>query len=385
MREVVIVEAVRTPMGRRNGGLSGVHPAVLGAEVLKEVVRRAGITPDQVEDVIYGCVTQVNEQSCNIARNIVLTAGFPIQIPGSTVDRQCGSAQAAIHFGASLIAAEVLDVVVAGGTESMSRQPLFSNTPAGMMAPFPAEAQERFELTHQGLSCEKIAKKWGISRREADEFASQSHAKAAAARDAGHFAGEIKPIDVVIEGAKGVISQDEGIRPGTNPDALAALKLSFAEDGILHAGNSSQITDGAAAVLLMSGEKARELGLKARARIVKQLVIGSDPELMLTGPIDATRLILNKAGMTLDQIDRFEINEAFAPVVLAWQQELDPDMRKVNVNGGAIALGHPIGATGARLMTTLVNELERSNLRYGLQAMCCGGGLGTATIIERLN
>jgi len=385
MRDVVIVEAVRTPMGRRNGGLSGVHPAVLGAEVLKEVVNRAGIAPDQVEDVIYGCVTQVNEQSCNIARNIVLSAGFPIQIPGSTVDRQCGSAQAAIHFAASLIAAEVLDVAVAGGTESMSRQPLFSNTPAGMMTPFPAEAQERFELTHQGLSCEKIAKKWGISRREADEFASQSHAKAAAARDAGHFAGEIKPIDVVIEGAVGVISQDEGIRPGTNPETLATLKVSFAEDGILHAGNSSQITDGAAAVLLMSGDKARELGLRARARIVKQLVIGSDPELMLTGPIDATRLILNKAGMTLDQIDRFEINEAFAPVVLAWQRELDPDIRKVNVNGGAIALGHPIGATGARLMTTLVNELERSNSRYGLQAMCCGGGLGTATIIERLN
>ena len=385
MRDVVIVEAVRTPMGRRNGGLSGVHPAVLGAEVLKEVVKRAGIAPHQVEDVIYGCVTQVNEQSCNIARNIVLTAGFPIEIPGSTVDRQCGSAQAAIHFGASLIAAEVLDVAVAGGTESMSRQPLFSNTPGGMMAPFPAEAQERFELTHQGLSCEKIAKKWGISRWAADEFASQSHSKAAAARDAGYFTGEIQPIDVVMDGAKGVISQDEGIRPGTNPETLATLKLSFAEDGILHAGNSSQITDGAAAVLLMSADRARELGLRARARIVKQLVIGSDPELMLTGPIDATRKILDKAGMTLDQIDRFEINEAFAPVVLAWQREIDPDMRKVNVNGGAIALGHPIGATGARLMTTLVHELERSNLRYGLQAMCCGGGLGTATIIERLN
>jgi acetyl-CoA acyltransferase len=254
-----------------------------------------------------------------------------------------------------------------------------------MMAPFPQEARERFELTHQGLSCEKIAKKYGITRREADEFASQSHARAAAARDAGYFTNEIKPIPVTIEGAAGVISQDEGIRPGTNPETLATLKLSFSEDGILHAGNSSQITDGAAAVLLMSADKARELGLTPRARVVKQLVIGSDPELMLTGPIDATRKILSKSGMTLDQMDRIEVNEAFAPVVLAWQRELDPDMRKVNANGGAIALGHPIGATGARLMTSLVNELERSQLRYGLQTMCCGGGLGTATIIERLN
>jgi acetyl-CoA acetyltransferase family protein len=385
MRDVVIVEAVRSPMGRRNGGLSGIHPALLGAQVLTEVVARAGIAPSEVEDVIFGCVTQVNEQSCNIARNIVLTAGFPIEIPGSTVDRQCGSAQAAIHFAASLIQAEVLDVAVAGGVESMSRQPLFANTPADMMAPFPQEARERFELTHQGLSCEKIAKKYGITRREADEFASQSHARAAAARDAGYFTNEIKPIPVTIEGAAGVISQDEGIRPGTNPETLATLKLSFSEDGILHAGNSSQITDGAAAVLLMSADKARELGLTPRARVVKQLVIGSDPELMLTGPIDATRKILSKSGMTLDQMDRIEVNEAFAPVVLAWQRELDPDMRKVNANGGAIALGHPIGATGARLMTSLVNELERSQLRYGLQTMCCGGGLGTATIIERLN
>jgi acetyl-CoA acyltransferase len=385
MRDAVIVEAVRTPMGRRNGGLSGVHPALLGAEVLKEVVARAGIAPEDVEDVIFGCVTQVNEQSCNIGRNIVLTAGFPIEIPGATVDRQCGSGQAAIHFAASLIQAGVMDVAVAGGTESMSRQPLFSNTPVSPTAPFPKEATERFELLHQGLSCEKIAKKWGITRREADEFASQSHARAAAARDAGYFINEIKPIEVEIEGARGVISQDEGIRPGTKADTLAALKLSFTEDGILHAGNSSQITDGAAAVLLMSDEKAKELGLKPRARIVQQLVVGSDPELMLTGPIDATRKILKKSGMTLDQLDRIEVNEAFAPVVLAWQREVDPDMRKVNVNGGAIALGHPIGATGARLMTSLVNELERSGGRYGLQTMCCGGGLGTATIIERLD
>ena len=385
MRDVVIVEAVRTPMGRRNGGLSGVHPVELGAEVLKEVVARAGIAPDLVEDVIYGCVTQVNEQSCNIARNVILTAGFPIEIPGATVDRQCGSAQAAIHFAATLIQAEVLDIAVGGGVESMSRQPLFANTPAGMTAPYTPEMTERFELVHQGLAAEKIAKRWGISRRAADEFAAQSQARAAAARDAGYFNKEIRPIGVVIEGANGVIGQDEGIRPSTTAETLAALKPSFAEHGILHAGNSSQITDGAAAVLLMSAEKAKELGLKPRARIVRQLVIGSDPELMLTGPIDATRKILDKAGMTLDQIDRIEVNEAFAPVVIAWQKELDADMRKVNVNGGAIALGHPIGATGARLMTSLLHELERTNLRYGLQTMCCGGGLGTATIIERLD
>jgi len=330
----------------------------------------------------FDIVSQVNEQAANIARNVVLAAGFPIQIPGATVDRQCGSGQAAIHFAASLIQAGVLDAAVGGGTESMSRVPMFSNAPDGV-APFPPEITDRFELVHQGLAAEAIAKKWGITRRDADEFAAQSQARAAAARDAGHFVNEIKPIDVVIEGAKGVISQDEGIRPGTTPETLANLKLSFTPDGILHAGNSSQITDGAAAVLLMSDEKAKELGVKARARIVQQLVIGSDPVLMLTGPIAATQKILEKAGLTLDQIDRVEINEAFAPVVLAWEKELNPDMRKVNVNGGAIALGHPLGATGARLMTTLVHDLERNQLRSGLQTMCCGGGLATATIVER--
>jgi acetyl-CoA acyltransferase len=384
MRDVVIVEAVRSPMGKRNGGLSGVHPVALGAEVLKEVVARAGVSPEMVEDVIYGCVSQVGEQAVNVARNVVLAAGFPIEIPGATVDRQCGSGQAAIHFAASLIQAGVLDIAVGGGVEAMSRIPIGSNAPDAM-APFAVEGiADRFEFVHQGLAAENIATKWGITRCDADEFAAQSQARAAAARDAGYFLKEIKPIDVVIEGAKGVISQDEGIRPGTTADKLATLKPSFKEDGILHAGNSSQITDGAAAVLLMSEEKARELGLRPRARIVQQLVIGSDPELMLTGPIDATRKILMKTGMTLDQMDRVEVNEAFAPVVLAWEKELDPDMRKVNVNGGAIALGHPLGATGARLMTSMLFELERAGLRYGLQTMCCGGGLGTATIIERL-
>jgi acetyl-CoA acyltransferase len=389
MREVVIVEAVRTPMGKRNGGLSGVHPALLGAHVLKEVVHRAGIRPDVVEDVVYGCVSQVGEQTGNVARTVVLAAGFPISIPGATVDRQCGSAQAAIHFAANLIQAEVADVVVGGGTESMTRVPMGSSYVQGALgSPWPDEVLERFPaegLRNQGLAAEEIAKRWGITRRDCDEFGALSQSRAAAARDAGHFVKEIAPVEVTIEGVKGVISQDEGIRPGTTVEVLANLKPSFRPDGILHAGNSSQITDGAAALLLMSAEKAAELGLRPRARIVKQLVVGSDPELMLTGPIPATRQILAKAGLTLDEIDRVEINEAFAPVVLAWQKELDADMRRVNVNGGAIALGHPLGATGARLMTTLLHDLERNNLRYGLQTMCCGGGLGTATIIERLD
>ena len=384
MRDVVIVEAARTPMGRRNGGLSGVHPVNLGAAVVKEVVERAGISPGDVEDVIFGCVSQVNEQTANIARNVVLAAGFPIQIPGATVDRQCGSGQAAIHFAAALIQAEVMDVAIGGGVESMSKIPI--GTPwRDFNDPFPPEILERYPLVHQGIAAEEIAKQWGISRRDADEFAAQSQGRAAAAREAGYFKKEIRPIEVEIEGAKGVIELDEGIRPGTTAEILGNLKPAFREDGILTAGNSSQITDGAAAVLLMSAEKARELGLKPRARIVKQLVVGSDPVLMLTGPIPATQQVLKKAGMTLDQMDRIEVNEAFAPVVLAWQKDLDADMRKVNVNGGAIALGHPIGASGARLMTTLLNELERSHLRYGLQTMCCGGGLGTATIIERLD
>ena len=389
MRDVVIVEAVRSPMGKRNGGLSGVHPVQLGAIVLREVVERAGIAPDVVEDVVYGCVSQVGEQTANVARNVVLQAGFPIHIPGATVDRQCGSAQAAIHFAANLIQAEVADVVVGGGVESMTRVPMGSSFAEGKVGtPWPDELLARFPgdgFRNQGLAAEQIAKQWGISRRDCDEFGALSQQRAAAAREAGHFDKEIRPVQVVIEGVQGVISRDEGIRPGTTAETLANLKPSFREDGVLHAGNSSQSTEGAAAVLLMSAGKAQELGLKPRARVVKQLVVGSDPELMLTGPIPATRQILQRAGLTLDQIDRVEINEAFAPVVLAWQKDLNADMRKVNVNGGAIALGHPLGATGARLMTTLLHDLERNNLRYGLQTMCCGGGLGTATLIERLD
>jgi len=389
MRDVVIVEAVRTPMGKRNGSLSGVHPVTLGAQVLKEVVGRAGLQPDVVEDVVYGCVSQVGEQTGNVGRLVVLAAGFPISIPGATVDRQCGSAQAAIHFAASLVAAGVVDVAVGGGVESMSRIPMGASFAQGQLgSPWPAEILEAFPdegLRNQGLAAEEIARRWGVTRRDCDEFGAMSQNRAAAAREAGWFEKEITPVNVTIEGVEGVIARDEGIRPGTTAETLANLKPSFKPDGILHAGNSSQITDGAAAVLLMSAEKAAELGVRPRARIVKQLVVGSDPELMLTGPIPATQQILAKAGLTLDQVDRVEINEAFAPVVLAWQKDLDADPRKVNVCGGAIALGHPLGATGARLMTTLLHELERSGGRYGLQTMCCGGGLGTATLIERLD
>lgn len=384
MPEVVIVEAVRTPMGRRNGGLAGVHPVNLGALVLKELVGRAGIDPAIVEDVACGCVGQVGEQGANVGRQAVLTAGWPITVPAMTVDRQCGSSQQAIHIAANLVAGGVVDVAVGMGVECMSRVPMGSSL-QGPGEPFPPELTALYELTHQGISAEKIAKQWNISRRECDEFGAQSQQRAARARAEGLFAGEIVPVAVTVEGERRTIREDEGIRPGTTPDTLANLKPSFLPDGVLTAGNSSQITDGAAAVLLMSREKARELGLKPRARIVAQAVVGSDPELMLTGPITATPKVLDKAGLTLADMDVIEINEAFAPVVLAWERELRPDMSRVNPLGGAIALGHPLGATGARLMTTMLNHLERSGGRYGLQTMCCGGGLATATIIERLN
>jgi acetyl-CoA acyltransferase len=384
MPEVVIVEAVRTSMGKRNGGLAGVHPVNLGALVLKELAGRAGLDPALIEDVACGCVGQVGEQAVNVGRQAVLTAGWPITVPAMTVDRQCGSSQQAIHIAANLIAGGVVDVAVGMGVESMSRVPMGSST-QGPGEPFPPELAAMYELTHQGISAEKIAKQWGISRRECDEFGAQSQQRAARARAEGLFAGEIVPVAGSIEGEPRLIAEDEGIRPGTTADTLANLKPSFLPEGVLTAGNSSQITDGAAAVLLMSREKARELGLRPRARIVAQAVVGSDPELMLTGPISATPKVLDKAGLRLADMDVVEINEAFAPVVLAWERELGPDMAKVNPLGGAIALGHPLGATGARLMTTMLNHLERTGGRYGLQTMCCGGGLATATIVERLN
>jgi len=384
VREVVIVEAVRTPMGRKQGVLSGIHPNNLGAMVLNEVVRRAGIESSMVEDVVFGCVDQVGEQGANVARNVLLTGDFPYEVPGTTVDRQCGSSQQAIHFAANLIQAGTCDITIGGGVESMSRVPLGVNIMQGPGFPFHPELVSKYDLTPQGISAEEIANKWGIERPEADAFALESYEKAKQARDEGRFDREILPVDVKLEGLPATIKTDEGIRD-TSLEKLASLQPSFRPDGVHHAGNSSQITDGAAALLLMASEKAQELGLKARARIIGQAVVGSDPVLMLTGPITATPKVLAKAGLKLSDIDLIEINEAFASVPLAWKREVNPDMSKVNVNGGAIALGHPLGATGARLMTTLLHELERTGGRYGMQLMCCGGGLGTATIIERLD
>ncbi len=380
--DVVIVEAVRTAMGRRNGMLSGTHPVALGAKVLREVVTRAGIDPGMVGDVVFGNVSQVGEQALNIGRNVVLEAGFPYEVPGTTVDRQCGSAQQAIHFAANLISAGVVDIAIGGGVEVMSRVPMGSNVQVAGF-PFTEHMQTTYDLTSQGVAADNIARKWGISREDTDRFALESQNRAKAARDAGKFEKEIVPVEVEHEGVKGIFKTDEGIRDSTL-EKLATLQPSFGEGGIHHAGNSSQITDGAAAVLLMSAGKAKELGLRPRARIVAQAVVGSDPHLMLTGPITATPAVLKKAGLKFQDLDRIEINEAFASVVLAWQKEMGADLSKVNVNGGAIALGHPLGCTGARLMTTLLHELERSGGRYGHEVMCCGGGIGTATIIERL-
>jgi acetyl-CoA acetyltransferase family protein len=380
MREVVIVEAVRTPIGRRNGALKDVHPVVLAAMALRELIQRAKIDPALVEDVVMGCVSQVGEQSINIARNAVLQAGFPIEVPATTVDRQCGSGQQAIHFAANLIAAGVCDITIGAGIESMSRLPIGSSTATGGH-PFPPSLLEMYPLTHQGISAEMIAAKWEIPREELDAYSLHSHQLAAAATDSGYFDREIMSVSLA-DGSS--FTRDEGIRRDTTLEKLATLQPSFKPDGVITAGNSSQISDGAAAVLLMTPEKAAELGLRPRARIVAQKVVGVDPVMMLTGPIPATRQVLAKAGLNLDEIDLFEVNEAFAPVVLAWKRELQPDMERVNVNGGAIALGHPLGCSGTRLMTTLLYELERRGARYGLQTMCCGGGLGTATIIERV-
>jgi acetyl-CoA acyltransferase len=386
MTDVVIVEAVRTPLARgnqKNGDLKDVHPVKLAAHVLREVVSRAKVDPAQVDDVVFGCVMQTGEQSINVARQAVLLAGFPIEVPATTVDRQCGSSQQAVHFAANLISSGVCDITIAAGVESMSRIPMGSTVLQGPGTPFPPELLEMYNLVNQGLAAEMIAEQWGISRQEADELATESHRRAARAQAEGRFDREIAPYVVGDNGDSRVVSQDQGIRPQTTTDTLAGLQPSFKPDGILHAGNSSQITDGAAAILLMSREKAQELGLTPRARVRAQAVVGVDPVTMLTGPIPATTKVLAKAGMALQDVDLVEINEAFATVPIAWAREHHPDMDRVNVNGGAIALGHPLGATGARLMTTLLHELERSGKQVGLETMCCGGGIGTATIIDR--
>lgn len=384
-RDVVIVGAVRTAVGRRGGTLSEMHPVPMLAQVLSELMRRVDLSPDVVEDVVTGCVDQVGEQSANAGRNAVLAAGFPYTIPATTLDRQCGSGQQAIHFAANLIQSDVCDITIGCGVENMTRIPLGASMAGEFGFPFCQEMTSKYALTSQGIAAEEIAKKWGISREQTDRFGYDSHMKAARAREEGRFKKEIMPIQATREGAEITFEQDEGIRPDTTLEKLANLQPSFREGGVHTAGNSSQISDAAGAVLLMSAAKAEELGAKSRARIVAQAVVGSDPVLMLTGPMTATPKVLDKAGLKLEDIDLIEINEAFASVVLAWEKELKPDMSKVNVNGGAIALGHPLGCTGVKLMTTLLHELERTGGRYGLQTMCCGGGLGTATIIERLD
>jgi acetyl-CoA acyltransferase len=383
MREAVIVEGVRTPFGRRNGKLKDFHPVVLGSMVLQELVRRTGIEPGVVDDVVFGCVGQVGEQSLNIARNAWLTAGFPVETPGTTVDRQCGSSQQAIHFAANLIQSGVADVTIAGGVESMSRVPMGANAAQGPGHPFPPELLEMYDLVPQGISAELVGRKYGIGRREMDEYSVRSHLRAAEATQKGYLSSQMLPVEVPVNGHTETMTADEGIRPQATYEAAAALQPAFNPEHSITAANSSQITDGAAAVMLMSAERARELGVRPRARIIAQKVVGCDPVLMLEGPIPGTAAVLKQAGLELGDIDLFEINEAFASVVLAWAKATGADLEKTNPNGGAIAIGHPLGASGARLMNHLLYELERRDLRYGLEAMCCGGGLGTATIIDR--
>ncbi|MGO9341499.1 MAG: thiolase family protein [Acidimicrobiales bacterium] len=389
MPNAVIVDAVRTPVGRRGGKLSGWHPVDLAAQPIRLLAERNDLDPALVDDVILGCTMTVGEQAMNIARNAVLAAGFPDTVPGTTVDRQCGSAQQAVHFAAQAVMAGAMDVVIGGGVESMTRVPIGSTTDPGPGEAYGPLYLDRFRLIHQGECAEEIARRWNVSREEMDAFALESHRRASEAVEAGRFSGEIVPLEVRPlddPGATGgLITSDEGIRRDTSIAKLAGLRPAFREDGLVTAGTSSQISDGAAAVLVMSEEKADELGLRPRARFHTFAVAANDPEIMLTAVIPATRLVLEKAKLEIGDIDVIEINEAFASVVLAWERELRPDMKKVNRNGGAIAIGHPTGASGARLMATMLNELERTAGRFGLQAMCEGGGQANATIIERLD
>jgi len=387
MTNAVIVDAVRTPGGRRNGMLKEWHAAALAAHVLTALQERNGLDPAIVDDVIMGCVMQVGEQSLNIGRNAVLAAGWPESVPATTVDRQCGSSQQAMHFAAQGVIAGAYDVVVAAGVEVMTRTPMGASIVKDMGFPFPQPMLDRYAesgLPPQGIGAEMIADEYGLTREDLDAFGAESQRRAAQATAEGRFENEIVPVPVVIDGKTVMMTADEGIREGTTPETLGNLKPAFKEDGKVTAGNSSQISDGASAVLIMSEEKAAELGLKPRARFHSFAVVGTDPVTMLKGPIPATEKIMARSGLTLDDIDLFEVNEAFASVVLAWQQEHDTDLSKTNVNGGAIALGHPLGSSGTKLMTTLLNELERTDGRYGLQTMCEGGGLANATIIERV-
>jgi acetyl-CoA C-acetyltransferase len=389
-RDVVVVEAARTPLGRRNGGLSTVHPAELLGAAQQAVIERSGIDPSAVGQVVAGCVTQTGEQTFNIARTAWLASGFPMSVAGSTVDSQCGSSQQATNLGAALVKSGVVDVALACGVESMSRVPLGTSVKQGPGRPIPKSYFGRYEMTSQFEGAERIAEKWSITREDCDAFGLQSQQRAQRAWAEGRFEREVIPVDAPDLGDDGKpsgtthrVARDEGLRE-TSLEALAALKPVGREDGVHTAGTSSQITDGAAAVLMMTAAKAKELGLRPRARVVDQCLVGVDPVLMLTGPIDATQQLLARTGLGLDDIDTVEINEAFASVVLAWSREVGADLSKVNPNGGAIAIGHPVGATGARLATTALHELERTDGRFALITMCCGGGLGSGTIIERL-
>ncbi|MBV9659686.1 MAG: thiolase family protein [Acidimicrobiales bacterium] len=396
MPAAVIVDAVRTAGGKRHGKLSGWHPADLAAEVLKAVVERNDLDPSLVDDVIMGCVMQVGAQAVNIGRNAVLAAGFPESVPGTTVDRQCGSSQQALHFAAQGVMAGAYDVAIAAGIEVMSLVPMGASVSQGPGLPFGPAVGRRYEgvggLVPQGISAEMIADRWNLSREDLDRFAARSQQRAALASAEGRFDREIIPVrgrhkdkeTGRVTDSADLVTMDEGIRPDTTVEILASLKPSFKPGGKVTAGNSSQITDGASAVLVMSEEKASALGLTPRARFVSFALAADDPQIMLSAPIPATTKVLERAKLTLDDVDLVEINEAFASVVLAWQAELHPDMEKVNVNGGAIALGHPLGCSGAKLTATLVNELERTGGRYGLQTMCEGGGMANAVIVERI-
>lgn len=379
MTDAVIVAARRTPTGKREGVLSGVHPADLSAHILEDLVKTAGVDPALVEDVIWGCVTQAGEQTGDIARTAALSAGFPETVTGVTVDRQCGSSQQAVHFAAAGIVSGQYDIVIAGGVESMSRNPMGSS--AMGKNPYGERFMARYGTKpNQGVGAEMIAEKWGLSRSQVDELALESHARAAAATDSGAFESQIAPVQT----EHGLVSADEGIRRGGTAEGLGKLKTVFKEDGIVTAGNSSQISDGSSALLMMSGDRAKELGLKPIARIHTAVLAGTDPVIMLTAPIPATQKALKKSGLSVSDIGVFEVNEAFATVPLAWQQELGADFAKVNPNGGAIAMGHPLGGSGSRLMTTMVHHMQDNGIKYGLQTMCEGGGQANATILELL-
>ncbi|GAB1420945.1 thiolase family protein [Anaerolineales bacterium] len=384
MADIVIVDALRSPLGRRNGWLREEHPVKLGAHVVRALLERNGIKGDQIDHLIFGCVSQISEQTFNIARNVTLEAGLPIEVPATTIDFQCGSSQQAVHLAQAMVASGQAKIVIAGGVESMTRVPMGSSLAGGF--PFTDYLMETYEMINQGQAADEIAQKWDISREELDQLSLESHQRAWKATQEGWFKNEIVPISAVDdEGKPFTMNTDQGIRPNAVLEKMAQLKPAFTAEGVTTAANSSQITDGAAAVLVMASDTAQALGLKPRARIVACVTVGSDPHLMLTGPVSATEKVLERAGLSMEDIDLFEVNEAFAVVVKMWEKETQADMDKVNVHGSSIALGHPLGGSGARLMTTLVHALETHQKRYGLQTMCCGGGMATGTIIERLD